>query len=69
MTHDLKIGDRVRVTTASRVPGHPPGEEGTVLVGPILRGGGKPYYIVAIDKASTSTTSSIFAADEIEPAV
>lgn len=69
MTHQLKLGDRVRVTAVARVPGHLPGEKGTVLVGPILRGGGQPYYIVAMDKEGATSTNTIFSIDEIEPDV
>lgn len=67
MTHRLKRGDRVRVTALARVPGHQPGDKGIVLVGPIVRGSGEPYYIVAMDKGENGTTTTIFTIDEIEP--
>ena len=67
MTYRLKQGDRVRVTANTSVPGHQPGDKGTVLVGPIVRGGGEPYYIVAMDKGGNGTTTTIFRIDEIEP--
>lgn len=66
MTQKLNPGDRVRVTANSTMRGYQPGDKGTVLVGPILRRSGQPYYIVAMDKDSGSTTNSIFSADEIE---
>jgi hypothetical protein len=70
MTHNkLKPGDRVRVTPRTTVPGNRPGDKGTVLVGPIMRGGGRPYYIVAMDDGGHATTNTIFSAEEIEPDV
>lgn len=62
----MKSGDRVRVASRSKVPGHQPGDRGTVLLGPILGDGSKPYYIVAMDKGATPTTTT-FSIDEIEP--
>ena len=66
MTHSLKPGDRVRVRTNMTVPGHQPGDKGTVVNGPILRASGEPFYIVAMDKRGTDTGDTIFSADEIE---
>jgi hypothetical protein len=71
MTHKLKPGDRVRVTTNIRRLGCQPGDKGIVLVGPISpppfpRGGGKPYYLVAMDDAGEDSTCTIFSADDIE---
>jgi hypothetical protein len=67
MTPNLKPGDRVRVTAnAAKSSLYQPGDKGTVLVGPILRGGGKLYYIVGMDKAPADTTSIILSAGEIE---
>lgn len=66
MKRELKSGDRVRVSVRSKVPGHQPGDTGTVVWGPILRNGSKPYYIVAMDH-DTAATTTIFHIDEIEP--
>lgn len=66
MKHQLKPGDRVRVTTQNTMPGHQPGDKGTVLAGPIFRGSNEPYYIVAMDKGGAAKTSTIFGAAEIE---
>ena len=59
----------VSVTAKNTMPGHQPGDKGTVLAGPILRGGQEACYIVAMDKGGGTTTSSIFGAEEIEPDV
>ncbi len=66
MSQEIKSGVRVHVSARSTVPGHQPGEKGTVMFGPILRAGSKPYYIVAMDKGD-ATTTTIFSIDEIEP--
>lgn len=67
MTPKLKPGDRIRISTNFPQPGYQPGDKGTVLNGPILRGNGQPYYIVAMDAASRYTDRAILSADEIEP--
>lgn len=66
MRQKMQSGDRVRVSLWSTVPGHQPGATGTVLWGPLLRNGSKPYYIVAMDNGA-ATTTTIFSIDEIEP--
>lgn len=67
MTHSLKPGDRVRITVNAARSGCQPGEKGTVLIGPILRGDGGLYYIVTLDKGGADATSVIFKAEEVEP--
>jgi hypothetical protein len=70
MCADLKPGDRVRLTSANRLPGYHPGERGRV-VGVVSNpaGGSLPCYAVAMDKNGPSAGPALFAADEIEPDV
>ena len=65
MTQELKIGDRVRVTTKRPVHGYQPGSRGTVQSGPTTDKGGKIHYVVRMDKDSDND-GTIFLADEIE---
>lgn len=67
MTHNLQPGDRIRVATNAAISGCQPGDKGTVLTGPILRGGGGLYYVVALDKRGADSTSMILKAEQIEP--
>jgi hypothetical protein len=69
MAHKLKSGDRIRISTEFPKPGFQPGDKGTVLFGPILRGNGQPYYIVTMDTGGCYSSNSIFCVDEIEPDV
>jgi hypothetical protein len=70
MRATLKVGDRVRVTSRNRVKGYQPGDKGVVLEGPTAYAGSSDTsYIVAMDKDGPGVTSTIFAADEIEPDV
>ena len=70
MSDALKPGDRVRLTSANRLPGYRPGDRGTIVgVVPNPVGGNLPSYIVAMDKNSPSTAPTLFAEDEIEPDV
>jgi hypothetical protein len=67
MGPELKLGDRVRVTSRSRVKGYQPGEKGTVLEGPATyAGASERSYVVAMDKDGPASTSTVFTADEIE---
>ena len=70
MSLTLKLGDRVRVTRANRLPGYHTGDRGTILgVVPNPIGGTNPSYTVAMDKNSPSAEPALFAEDEIEPDV
>ena len=66
MGGELRMGDRVRVTTERQVHGYQPGSKGVVRSGPHTDKGGKPYYLVAMDKDG-SEDATIFLTDEIEP--
>jgi hypothetical protein len=66
MTPNLQPGDRVRLTANVAKSRYQPGDKGTVLVGPILGGGGKLHYVVAMDKAGADSTSIILSEEEIE---
>jgi hypothetical protein len=68
-THDLKPGDRVRVSRGTRVPGYLPGERGEVRAGPeVVVGTGQRYYFVTVRRPSGPATA-VFAEHEIEPDV
>jgi hypothetical protein len=70
MSRELKMGDRVRVTPRSRVKGYQAGDKGVVLEGPTAYAGASDTsYVVAMDKDGPGSTSTIFAADDIEPDV
>jgi hypothetical protein len=68
-THELKPGDRVRVTTQSHVPGCQPGDKGTLLR--VLQSSvtGEPIYVVAMDNNNGSGLEFYFLASDIEPDV
>ena len=67
MSGALKPGDRVRLTSANRLPGYRPGDRGTVVgVVPNPVGGSLPCYAVAMDKNSPSAVPALLAEDEIE---
>ena len=66
MKSELKIGDRVRVTTQRPVHGYQAGCRGVVRSGPTTDKGGKTYYSVSMDK-DDANDATIFLADEIEP--
>jgi hypothetical protein len=68
-THELKVGDRVRVTDQCRVPGCQPGEKGAVDGLSFYRGPRRAYYAVRLDKKGPDALAVLFAADEIEPDV
>ncbi len=68
MDRRLQAGDHVRITSANRRPDYQIGDEGTVLWGPILHDDRQSYYIVAMGRGHPALTSTIFLADEIEPA-
>jgi hypothetical protein len=67
-THELKPGDRVRVTERCQTQGYHAGDKGTVLEGPPA-GAGDRSYIVAMDKDGPSATTIILLSEEIEPDV
>ena len=70
MNRELKMGDRARVTPGSRVKGYQPGDKGVVLEGPaVYAGASDTSYVVAMDKDGPGSTSTVFAADDIEPDV
>jgi hypothetical protein len=53
MSHQLRPGDRVRLTTRGCTPDYSPGDKGTVTDGPKCHTGAgpnAPYYLVAMDK-------------------
>ncbi|HEY7159573.1 MAG TPA: hypothetical protein VH575_36840 [Gemmataceae bacterium] len=66
MSGELKIGDRVRVTTQRQVHGYQAGCRGIVRSGPTTDKSGKTYYGVSMDK-DDAYDATIFLADEIEP--
>ncbi len=67
MSQDLKLGDRVRVTSQCHTKGYQAGDKGTVLEGPTSQAGsGAMSYVVAMDKDGPSRTSIVFTTDEIE---
>jgi hypothetical protein len=66
MSQELKIGDRVRITTERPIRGYQPGSSGTIRSGPTTDRSGKSYYVVSMDK-DASEDGTIFLADEIEP--
>jgi hypothetical protein len=75
-THDLKPGDRVRLTPRNHMQGYQPGEKGVVLrelLREMLRAcsslisiNGERCYCVAMDTANPMV---IFTTSEIEPDV
>jgi hypothetical protein len=70
MSVTLNPGDRVRLTSANRLPGYHPGDTGSILgVVPNPIGGTNPSYTVAMDKNGPSAEPALFAEDEIEPDV
>jgi len=67
-THELKPGDRVRVTGCNRLADYQSGDTGTVLrvCSPCISINGQRCYCVAMDKDGASRKTPVFAADEIE---
>ena len=60
----------MRVTARSRVEGYQPGDNGGVLEGPAVDAGvSDTSYVVAMDKGGPGSTSTVFAAEDIEPDV
>jgi hypothetical protein len=66
-TRELKVGDRVRVTTRNRRETYHAGDKGTVVLGPMNSDGDAHYYFVSMGKGGTAGTMVLFAEDEIEP--
>jgi hypothetical protein len=62
---ELKIGDRVRVTTRNINQRYQPGDKGTVTGGPHTGASGTKYFRVSMDKG-TYGEGAIFADYEIE---
>jgi hypothetical protein len=62
----LKPGDRVRVTSRNRMHGFQPGDKGVVLREIVAGPSGAYYYVVAMDKGSSSQSGVVFSDDEIE---
>jgi hypothetical protein len=67
MFHELKPGDRMRVTVRNRMYGYQPGDQGTVLRQVAADPNGILYYLVAPDKDGPARTLAIFTSDEVEP--
>ena len=65
MSPEMKIGDRVRVTTLRPVHGYQPGCRGNVRSGPRSDSSGKIYYGVSMEK-DDANDATLFLADEIE---
>jgi hypothetical protein len=69
-THELKPGDRVRVTAHHPPAVYHPGDRGTVVSGPhAFPTGNGNYYLGTMDKDAPSHTAATLGADEIEPDV
>jgi hypothetical protein len=66
-THELKPGDRVRLTAKCHMHGYQAGDKGTVTFGPMDSAEGLRDYHVEMDKDGASKTTPIFSEDEIEP--
>jgi hypothetical protein len=62
----LKVGDRVRVTAASRVSGYDPGDKGMLWRRSLSASGNEIYYLVQMDK-NPAGNAVTFIAGEIEP--
>ena len=68
-THELKPGDRVRVTRRSRMRDYRPGDKGVVVRELEVGRRGTRYFQVKMDKSNPAQTGRIFIDDEIEPDV
>jgi hypothetical protein len=71
MSHQLRPGDRVRLTTRVCEPDYSPGDRGTVTDGPKCHTGvgpNEPYFLVAMDK-DDALKKTVFNAGELEPEV
>jgi hypothetical protein len=67
-THELKPGDRVRVTRRYRGAAYQPGDKGTIWRGPQISAGGTVrYFYVTMDKDAPIHTTPYFTDEEIEP--
>jgi hypothetical protein len=65
-THELKAGDRVRVTARCRMHDYQTGDKGVVVRELAAGAVATCYYHVAMDKDDPSYTPPIFTSDEIE---
>jgi hypothetical protein len=66
MSHNLRVGDRVRVTVQNRQAGYLPGEVGEVVAGPeALPGDRRRYYLVRMPRWG-HFAPAVFAEGEIE---
>jgi hypothetical protein len=65
VSDQLKVGDRVRVTSQRHVHGYQPGTRGIVRSGPTTDKSGRTYYGVSMDKDDPND-ATLFLADEIE---
>jgi len=64
MSHELRVGDRMRMSVRSRVEDYPPKAKGVVRGGPKDSArSGVVYYLVAMDKDDPGQTT-IFNAEE-----
>jgi len=66
-THELKPGDRVRLTVLQRLRGYQPGDKGMVERELVPGPGGSRYFLVKMDKNDPVRTGVVFTDDEIEP--
>jgi hypothetical protein len=67
--HDLKRGDRVRVTARNCVVGYRPGDTGEIVRLVLGDRTGEIGYAVQMDKNPLKTPPTVFFGDEIEPDV
>jgi hypothetical protein len=70
-THELKPGDRVRLTGCARLADYQSGDRGRVLrvCSPWVSINGQRCYCVAMDKDGAARKTPVFTAEEIEPDV
>jgi hypothetical protein len=68
-THNLKPGDRVRLTAQQLTWDCQPGDKGMVLRELLTSPNGTRYYLVRMDKDEPGKTGVVCTADEIEPEV
>ena len=65
MSHDLKPGDRVRLTVLQRMRDYQPGDQG-VVVRELVAVRSTRYYLVAMDQDDPGTIGVVFTDEEIE---
>jgi hypothetical protein len=65
MNHQIKPGDRVRLTVRNCQPAYQAGDKGTVLAGPNPSANGETYYVVQMGD-DPAARPLVFTSDEIE---